>query len=99
KVELFGLYFASLDIRQDSSVHYDLLKEISEKTDALPDNYIDLSEEEKINLLLNVATVIQPSVVDNEIFQDTLYTINAIKLIQKSNGEKGCNRYIISHST
>ena len=99
KVELFGLYFASLDIRQDSSVHYDLLKEISEKTDALPDNYMELSEEEKIDLLLNVKTEVQPSAVDNEIFQDTLYTINAIKLIQKNNGEKGCNRYIISHST
>ncbi len=99
KVELFGLYFASLDIRQDSSVHCELLKEIAAKTDVLPDNYNDLSESEKIEQLLNVKSEVPASVIDNDIYQDTLYTINAIKLIQKINGEKGCNRYIISHST
>src|SRR5690606_25792885 len=61
KVELFGLYFASLDIRQDSSVHCELLKEIAEKTDALPDNYKELSEEEKIELLLNVKSEVSPT--------------------------------------
>ncbi len=99
KVELFGLYFASLDIRQDSSIHCELLNEIAEKTDVLPDNYKDLSEGEKIDLLLNVNSQVAASVINNDIYQDTLYTINAIKLIQKINGEKGCNRYIISHST
>lgn len=99
KVELFGLYFASLDIRQDSSIHCELLKEIAEKTAVLPDNFQDLSEDEKIEHLLNINSEVQPSIIDNDIHQDTLYTINAIKLIQKINGEKGCNRYIISHST
>lgn len=99
KVELFGLYFASLDIRQDSSVHHDLLKEIAEKSNVLPGNYTSFSEQDKIKSLLNIKSEVQPAVVENEIFQDTLYTINAIKLIQKNNGEKGCNRYIISHST
>ena len=36
KVELFGLHFASLDIRQDSSVHGKVLAEIAAGSDALP---------------------------------------------------------------
>lgn len=99
KVKLFGLYFASLDIRQDSSVHHEVLKDIVEKTDALPKNYLSLSEEEKIEALLNVTKRVDPSVIENDIYQDTLHSIEAIKTIQETNGELGCNRYIISHST
>ncbi|WP_026464524.1 phosphoenolpyruvate carboxylase [Adhaeribacter aquaticus] len=99
KVELFGLYFASLDIRQDSSVHNHLIEVISEYTPALPDNYKELPEEEKIELLLNVNQTLDPAFFENELFRDILETIPAIKTIQKTNGEEGCHRYIISHST
>lgn len=99
KVELFGFYFASLDIRQDSSVHADMLQTISEQTEALPDNYPSLSPDEKIQTLLKIDTPVNPSVLENDLYRDTLETIPAIKKIQKSNGEAGCHRYIISHST
>ncbi len=49
KVHVFGLHFASLDIRQDSSVHHTVLEAIAEKTDLLPKNYKELSVEEKQN--------------------------------------------------
>ena len=39
KVEIFGVYFASLDIRQDSGIHENILEDVSNKTDALPENY------------------------------------------------------------
>ncbi len=99
RVRIFGLYFASLDIRQDSSVHHEVLRMIAEKTDALPKNYKELSEDDKIEALLSVTNKVQPSVIDHDTYQDTLYSIEAIKTIQKTNGELGCNRYIISHST
>lgn len=99
KVRLFGLYFASLDIRQDSSVHHEVLKEIVDKTDALPKNYLSLSEDEKLEALFNITERVNPSIIENDIYQDTLYSIEAMKTIQKTNGELGCNRYIISHST
>ncbi|UII27502.1 phosphoenolpyruvate carboxylase [Fulvivirga maritima] len=99
KVELFGLYFASLDIRQDSSVHTDLMAEVAKKTSALPDNYTQLSDEEKIEAILNINEVIDPSIFEDELFRDTLETIASVKMIQKQNGEEGCHRYIISHST
>jgi len=52
KVEMFGLHFASLDIRQDSSVHTNLLTEIALKNTVLPSSYIKATEEEKINMLI-----------------------------------------------
>ncbi|WPP48289.1 phosphoenolpyruvate carboxylase [Catalinimonas niigatensis] len=99
KVELFGLYFASLDIRQDSSVHSELMATIAKQSSTLPDDYTTLSEEEKINVLLQIQETLDPSVLENELFRDTLETIAAIKTIQQRNGEEGCHRYIISHST
>lgn len=99
KVELFGLYFASLDIRQDSSVHAELIATIAKQTSILPDDYTILSEEEKITALLQIHEPLDPSTLDNELFSDTLETIAAIKSIQQHNGEEGCHRYIISHST
>jgi len=99
KVELFGLFFASLDIRQDSSVHGQLLEAIAEKGTALPKNYKELAEDKKIDALLKITSKAEPDDLDNELFKDTLLTINAVQEIQKYNGEDGCHRYIISHST
>jgi phosphoenolpyruvate carboxylase len=99
KVELFGLFFASLDIRQDSSVHGELIDCIVDKSSVLPSNYKNLSEDKKIEALLSVDKTIEPLFTDNLLFQDTLETIAAIRTIQKINGEQSCHRYIISHST
>jgi phosphoenolpyruvate carboxylase len=99
RVELFGLFFASLDIRQDSSVHGELLNQIVERTSLLPKNYKELSEQDKISSLLQINAAADPAFTDQEIFRDTLESIAAIKTIQHMNGEEGCHRYIISHST
>jgi phosphoenolpyruvate carboxylase len=99
RVELFGLFFATLDIRQDSSVHSPLLEAIAAGSDLLPDNYKDLSDEEKINSLVNVSGAINPDILKDALQKDTLATIAGIKTIQEANGEFGCHRYIISHST
>lgn len=98
KVQLFGLHFASLDIRQDSSVHNALLEKVAAKTDLLPDRYAKLSEDEKIELLTAIDQPIDRNILDDEIQQDLIDTIAAIKVIQDTNGEAGCHRYIISHS-
>ncbi|MGI8951753.1 MAG: phosphoenolpyruvate carboxylase [Chitinophagaceae bacterium] len=98
KVEIFGLYFASLDIRQDSSVHSKIFEIIAEKTSLLPKNYIELSEENKIKALLQIRETIATSIFENDVYADTFEVIKAIKTIQQLNGEQGCNRYIISHS-
>jgi len=99
KVQIFGLHFASLDVRQDSSVHEKVIEDIAVRTDFLPDNYDTLTEEEKIKLLKDLSTPLDPSVLDNDLYKDTLQSIQAIRTIQQLNGEAGCHRYIISHCT
>ncbi|MFN3402618.1 MAG: phosphoenolpyruvate carboxylase [Cytophagaceae bacterium] len=99
KVQIFGLFFASLDVRQDSSIHEQLLEFIADKLYVLPKNYNQLSENEKIDALLKAKGPLDPSVMENDVFKDTLETIKTIKTIQRINGEEGCHRYIISHST
>ena len=100
KVELFGLYFASLDIRQDSSVHSQFYDELSQRSGLLPGEYEALEEQAKMDTLLGITEAVEPEVfADNDLLRDTLATVNAIKTIQKYNGEEGCHRYIISHST
>ncbi len=95
KVNLFGLFFASVDIRQDSSVHKELVGLISEKTSILPKNYKNLSEESKIRTLQAIDSL----VVDTDMDKDTFDTLLSIRTIQRFNGAEGCHRYIISHTT
>lgn len=99
KTNLFGLFFASLDVRQDSSVHRPLMEYMAKHTQALPDNYKSLSEAEKIEAILNISKPIDPKTIKDDLYRDTIETIHTIKTIQQFNGEEGCNRYIISHAT
>lgn len=97
KVELFGMYFASLDIRQEASVHGQILEHIaSHGGNALPPNYDSLADEQKIQTLLDIRQSVDPDAFADELVGDTLQTIAAIKKIQKQNGIEGCERYIIS---
>jgi phosphoenolpyruvate carboxylase len=94
KAEIFGLYFASLDIRQESTVHTRFFEAVIEQN-VLPSNYNSLDENKKIAALLNV----HPTNVvfdDNELFTDTLKSVEAVKIIQKENGKQACHRYVIS---
>jgi phosphoenolpyruvate carboxylase len=99
KVDLFGLHFASLDIRQDSSVHVQLIEVLAKYSAVLPENYQDLPESGKIEALLQIKDTIVPGFFENELLRDTLETLNVVRTIQEVNGEAGCHRYIISHST
>ncbi len=99
KIEIFGFYFASLDVRQDSSVHEQVLASIAEKTTALPSGYNSLSEKDKIKALLAIGEAIDINVLANDLERDTIAVMQAIQTIQQTNGAEACNRYIISHST
>lgn len=95
KVTVFGVHFASLDIRQESTVHNNVLQAIAEREDSLPTNYDALSEDEKINILVAGGGEVNADHYEG-IINDTLQSIKVIKTIQQANGESGCNRYIIS---
>ena len=95
KVHLFGLHFATLDIRQESSVHGTAIAAIAQKENIVASNYAALNEPQKIEALHNVNGIATPALYDG-LVKDTLLTMAAIKQIQKDNGSVGCNRYIIS---
>ena len=96
KIGIFGMHFASLDVRQESSVHGALLNEVAKISDALPDNYNDLNESEKIKIITNITQTIDGNALNDELHKDALELVSVIKTIQQNNGELGCNRYIIS---
>lgn len=95
KVQVFGLHFASLDIRQESSVHGKVLETIAEKHGLMPGNYAEMGEQEKIDLLTKVSGTVDVDSYEG-IVRDTLESMEAVATIQKLNGQEGCNRYIIS---
>jgi len=89
KVKLFGSYFATLDIRQDSRVLRDVFKYTTEKVyTGVPKNYADLDEVAKLKSLpFNQADFKCPDTAE-PLIQDTLNTIRLMKQIQHSNGER-----------
>ncbi len=103
KVKIFGTWFASLDIRQDSRIHTKVLIDIDQtlrkknSKGILPDNYSSLDDSQKINTLCLIDQVIQTNDTTEEIAKDTIESIFAINSIQQINGEAGCNRYVISN--
>ncbi|KFF13686.1 phosphoenolpyruvate carboxylase [Flavobacterium hydatis] len=103
KINLFGFYFATLDIRQNSKIHDAVFKDVvsyylKSNSTVFPANYYDLSENEKIAILSKVKGDLNPNVFENEITKSTVESIQAIKTIQENNGEYGANRYIISNN-
>jgi phosphoenolpyruvate carboxylase len=97
KVHIFGLHFASLDIRQDSSIHKKVFAALAKEGDVIPHNYLQLSENEKIDFINANEEALQSKEYKDPTIDDTLKSIRAIREIQFFNGEPGCNRYIISH--
>ena len=103
KVKIFGYHFASLDIRQDSRIHssaFNSIFKISQhKLNKLfPENYLQLDELKKIKIISKIKGDISPDLFDDNLAKSTLSSIRAMKEIQKENGEKACNRYIISNN-
>ncbi|HEX4957942.1 MAG TPA: phosphoenolpyruvate carboxylase [Lacibacter sp.] len=82
KVENFGLHFATLDIRQESSVHGQVISALVNNSNSLK--------------LLNKENYTNTAPASESLLKDTLDTIFAVKTIQQFNGVQGCHRYIIS---
>ena len=103
KVNLFGYFFATLDIRQNSKIHNLVFDDIfafdqKEQLNIFPKNYSALNEDDKITILDKISGKLIPSDFASEITRSTLESIYAIKNIQEKNGEFGANRYIISNN-
>ncbi len=104
RVHLFGYHFATLDIRQDSRIHHSVFTTVIDHliengSASFPKNYHELSEAEQIKILSEVKDEsVDIDAFEDEMVYNTLKTIEAIKVIQATNGERGANRYIISNN-
>jgi phosphoenolpyruvate carboxylase len=103
KVEIFGMHFATLDIRQDSRVHHKVFSQIVEDLQGsgdltFPKEYDSWSSEEQCEFLAGVKGNVDLSTFSDEMVLKTLGSIKALQEIQASNGELGANRYIISNN-
>ena len=100
KVRLFGCYFATLDIRQDSRILrkvFNFCREQPGLDTGIISGYNELSEPGKIkHIVFNEGELFCPDDADS-MTKDTLNTIRLIKEIQITNGEKACQRFIISN--
>lgn len=84
KVHIFGLHFASLDIRQDSSIHGKVLRHLQSEGhtfSAIP-AYTAIEMEEPL--------------AEENMVKETIASIQTVKKIRQYNGADGCHRYIIS---
>jgi phosphoenolpyruvate carboxylase len=103
KVNQFGFYFASLDIRQNSRIHNQVFDDIiaflkREKTTFFPDDFDIFSENKRMEFISKIHFDLTQHTFENELTQSTLDTIKLMRDIQTKNGEKSCNRYIISNN-
>ncbi|MDB9954402.1 phosphoenolpyruvate carboxylase [Flavobacteriaceae bacterium] len=103
KIHLFGFHFSTLDIRQDSREHAKVFNDmvdvlIESGSDVFPENYHSLEEKDQVKILSNIKGSVDLSLISDKDTLKALKTMEAIKTIQHTNGEKAANRYIISNN-
>lgn len=96
RVKIFGTHFATLDIRQDSRIHQKVIDELVIKYSK--QNIAELTNSEKVNILISEHIKANPNDFKDEIIRETLKSVINVKEIQVKNGERGMHRYIISNS-
>ncbi|MEZ4811820.1 MAG: phosphoenolpyruvate carboxylase [Allomuricauda sp.] len=98
KVHIFKTHFATLDIRQDHSKHKLVVETVLRQKGAIKESISELKEKELLKWLLKEDVQLSSDDFDDEIVKDTIANIQQLGEIQATNGEDGCNRYIISNS-
>ncbi len=93
RVKIFGTHFATLDVRQDSRIHQQVIDEVFSKISGKT----EVTNEEKFNTLIETKDKINAEDFE-DIVRDTLLTVSQVSEIQQRNGLRGMNRYIISNS-
>ena len=102
-VEIFGFYLASIDMRQDSSVHEACVAELLASA-GINDHYSDLSEDEKCALLLKELEE-DPRILSatyaekSELLEKELSIFKTARKLKDKLGENVIRQTIISHAT
>lgn len=93
RVKIFGTHFATLDVRQDSRIHQQVIDTVF--ANVFGNN--EASNEDKFNQLIQISDKVNTDDFE-DIVKDTLLTVSQVSEIQELNGLRGMNRYIISNS-
>jgi len=93
RVKIFGTHFATLDVRQDSRIHQQVIDTVFAKVFWNS----EASNEDKFNQLIQISDKVNADDFE-DIVKDTLLTVSQVSEIQELNGLRGMNRYIISNS-
>ena len=102
-IDVFGFYLASIDMRQDSSVHEACVAELL-KSAGINDHYSDLSEEEKCQVLLK-ELLEDPRILSathaekSELLEKELAIFQTARELKDRLGEEVIRQNIISHAT
>ena len=102
-VDVFGFFLASIDMRQDSSVHEACVAELLASANIVKD-YSSLSEEEKCQVLLK-QLLEDPRILSathepkSELLQKELEIFKTARQLKDVLGEEVIKQNIISHST
>ena len=102
-VEIFGFYLASIDMRQDSSVHEACVAELL-KSAGIHSRYSELSEKEKCRLLLkeleeDPRILSATHVEKSELLEKELAIFKAARKLKDKLGDDVIRQTIISHAT
>ena len=98
KVKIFKTHFATLDIRQDHSKHKLVVETVLKKNGFIKESLDELTDKKLTSLLISKNITLNAKDYKEDIVKDTITNISQLKSIQATNGEEGCNRYIISNS-
>jgi len=98
KVKIFKTHFATLDIRQDHSIHIKTIEAILIQNKKIKENLNEITNDELVNIILNENFELNPNNYNDDLVKDTILNVQQLHSIQQKNGEEGCNRYIISNS-
>ena len=97
KLRLFGLHFASMDVRQDSRVIQSAMDSVLAASGEDVSSFRALSRDEQVNRLFAWPVGMDVGKLELERHQDVLDSLRVMRKIQKQNGERACHRFIISN--
>ena len=102
-IDVFGFYLASIDMRQDSSVHEACVAELL-KSAGINDHYSDLSEDEKCQVLLkelleDPRILSATHVEKSDLLEKELAIFQTARELKDRLGEEVIRQNIISHAT
>ena len=93
KVRIFGFHFAHMDLRQDSRKHDGLWEEVF----SIQGKEFTGTEDELITKVMKTKALPSLEHFEEPFHKEMLQSMATVKSVQKTNGQEGLHRYIISN--